>query len=172
MSYTEGAHDSPADTNDRLVRVGSKYQATPAAVADGDNTYLLVDSNGRLIIDSRAADPAASEVKTDRSTNNNSTTVATALTPTSGKKVRIISVLIAFEGSTSNGLEVYFGTGANIGTTGGKEIAEAHQAAIGPVFFAWPDGAGPVGAADDVVSLRGTAAVAEDVDLIVTYREE
>ena len=172
MGYTEGSHDSPADTRDRLERIGSKYQASAPAVADGDNVYLLVDAAGRLIVDSRAADPAASEVKTVRATNNNSTTRATALTPTSGKKVRVISVLIAFEGSTSNGLEVYFATGANIGTTGGKEIGEAHQAAIGPVFYAWPDGAGPVGAADDVVSIRGTAAVLEDVNLILTYREE
>jgi hypothetical protein len=50
MSYPEGAHDSPADTKDRLVRVGSKYRAAPAAVADGDNVYLLVDSLGRLLI--------------------------------------------------------------------------------------------------------------------------
>ncbi len=114
----------------------------------------------------------ASEVKTVRATNTSSTTRATALTPTSGKKVRVISVNIAFNGATSNGLEVYFGTGANIGTTGGKEITEAHQAAIGPVFEAWPDGAGPVGAVDDVVSIRGTASVAEDVELTLVYREE
>ena len=114
----------------------------------------------------------ASEVKTARATNNNSITRATALTPTSGKKVRVLSVNIAFEGATSNGLEVYFDEGANIGTNSGKEIMEAHQAAVGPVFVAWPDGAGPVGAVDDVVSIRGTAAVAEDVDLILVYREE
>ena len=49
MGYADGPHDSPAATKDRLTRVGSKYQATPAAVADGDNVYLLVDSAGRLI---------------------------------------------------------------------------------------------------------------------------
>ncbi len=113
-----------------------------------------------------------SETRTVRATNYNSTTRVTALTPASGKKVRVVSVNIAFEGATSNGLEVYFATGAKIGATGGKEITEAHQAAIGPVFEAWPDGAGPIGAVDDVVSIRGTALVAEDVNLILTYREE
>ena len=34
--YTEGKHDDPADTQDRLVRIGAKYQATAPAVADGD----------------------------------------------------------------------------------------------------------------------------------------
>ena len=59
MSYTEGAHDSPADTRDRLVRVGSKYQASAPTVADGDNAYLLLDSAGRLLIAGGAAHDAA-----------------------------------------------------------------------------------------------------------------
>lgn len=43
MPYTEGAHDSPADTQDRLSRVVTKYQATSDTVSDGDNVYLAVD---------------------------------------------------------------------------------------------------------------------------------
>ena len=54
---TEGKHDDPADTKDRLVKIGTKYQATAPAVADGDNIYLLVDSAGRPII----VGPAASD---------------------------------------------------------------------------------------------------------------
>ncbi len=50
MPYTEGAHDSPADTKDRLLRVGTKYQSSAPSVADGDNVYFLVDSAGRLLI--------------------------------------------------------------------------------------------------------------------------
>lgn len=50
MSYESGAQDSPVDVNDRLVRVGSKYQASAPAVADGDNVYFLVDAAGRLLI--------------------------------------------------------------------------------------------------------------------------
>ena len=59
MSYTEGAHNSPADTRDRLVRIGSKYQATAPTVADGDNAYLLLDAAGRLLIAGGAAHDAA-----------------------------------------------------------------------------------------------------------------
>ena len=59
MSYTEGTHDSPADTRDRLVRIGSKYQATPPAVADGDNAYLLLDAAGRALISGASAHDAA-----------------------------------------------------------------------------------------------------------------
>ena len=59
MGYTEGAHDSPADTRDRLVRIGSKYQATAPAVADGDNAYLLLDAAGRVLISGTVAHDAA-----------------------------------------------------------------------------------------------------------------
>ena len=59
MGYTEGKHDDPADTQDRLQKMGTKYQATPPAVADGDNVYLLVDSAGRPIIGGSAAHDAA-----------------------------------------------------------------------------------------------------------------
>ena len=57
MSYAEEKHDDPADTKDRLVKIGTKYQATAPTVADGDNLYLLVDSAGRPII----VGPAASD---------------------------------------------------------------------------------------------------------------
>jgi hypothetical protein len=59
MGYSEGAHDAPADTKDRLVRVGSKYQATPPSVTDGDNAYLLLDAAGRALISGAAAHDAA-----------------------------------------------------------------------------------------------------------------
>lgn len=49
MGYSEGPHDSPSDTKDRLLRTGSKYQETPPGVADGDNVYFLVDSAGRIV---------------------------------------------------------------------------------------------------------------------------
>lgn len=58
MGYTEGAHDSPADTANRLLRIGSKYQATAPTVADGDNAYLLVDAAGRPLISGAAAHDA------------------------------------------------------------------------------------------------------------------
>ena len=59
MNYAGGTHNAPADTKDRLIRTGSKYQATAPAVADGDNVYFLVDAAGRLLIAAAAAHDAA-----------------------------------------------------------------------------------------------------------------
>ena len=58
MAYIEGAHNSPADTRDRLVRVGSKYQASAPSVSDGDNAYLLLDAAGRPLVAGAAAHDA------------------------------------------------------------------------------------------------------------------
>ncbi len=57
--YVNGKHDEPTDTQDRLVRVGTKYQASAPAVGDGDNVYLLVDAAGRPLIAGPAAHDAA-----------------------------------------------------------------------------------------------------------------
>ena len=58
-AYSEGKHNDPVDGYDRLVRIGSKYQATPPTVADGDNVVLLVDASGRPIVTGPAAHDAA-----------------------------------------------------------------------------------------------------------------
>ena len=50
MSYAVGTHNQPTDSKDRLVRVGTKYNSAAQSLADGDNTYLAVDSAGRLIV--------------------------------------------------------------------------------------------------------------------------
>ncbi len=79
MIYTEGAHDSPADTKDRLIRVGTKYHATAPAVADGDNVYLLVDSAGRIIVGGSAAHDAVdagSPIKTGAVASGNISNVS------------------------------------------------------------------------------------------------
>ena len=276
--YNEGKHDDPADTQDRLVRVGTKYQATAPNVADGDNVYILVDSAGRIIVTGPVASdgvlagnpillggsvddtspaaaaegdvrvlrsspegnllvevmsgnsnaavdtagdamsaqagiatkailmghapdglrdrvrtlgdtagaglgvlaaapwiPGASDVKAARKqTVSDSTTRVTVLSPTSGKKVRIIAVQ-AFTGSaTGTQFEVYFATGTNVGTTAGKEIANFfldvtdHPTQV----ISFPDGGGPVGAADDVVSIRNTADISTDGFFVIIYREE
>ena len=230
MIYAEGKHDDPADTQERLIKVGSKYQATAPAVADGDNVYLLVDAAGRILVtgpvasdavaagnpipiggdvddtspaaaaegDRRvfrstpegnqivelykdnnalsplAAMPGAGEVTAARATINNSTTRTTLVTPTSGKKIRIISVTAVWQNATTQQFECYFGTGTDLTTNAAKAI---HYAALdADVEFntnkVWPDGAGPVGAADDVLSIRASTAIAAALSIIVHYREE
>ena len=118
--------------------------------------------------------PDASEVKVVRHAGLTSTTRATILTPSAGKKVRVLSVRYSTQDATAHGIEIYFGTGANITTNAGSEIDEARAAAddstIVP-FFA-PDGAGTIGAADEVLSGRVGATLSSGTIVIVTYREE
>ena len=87
MGYTEGSHDSPADTRDRLDRIGSKYQATAPSVADGDNVYLLVDAAGRPIVKQQYVPNTFKIVDAVAITAG---TPATIWTPASGKKVRLL----------------------------------------------------------------------------------
>ena len=85
MAYTDGTHDSPADTLNQLKRVGSRYQATAPTVADGDNVYLLVDAAGRL---KTAFSPAT--FKMVDAVAIVAGTPAVVWTPATGKKVRLL----------------------------------------------------------------------------------
>jgi len=118
----------------------------------------------------------ASEVTAQRAvTGSTSTTRTTACTPTSGKKIRAIAVFMFTTSSTAAAFEVYFGTGANIGSDATKIIAEqyldvgANEANTAVVF---PDGAGPVGAVDDVVSIRTSTDIGANGIVNIIYREE
>lgn len=122
----------------------------------------------------RAGKSLGSEVLAIRETISNSTTVATAATPVSGKRIRIISVIINYDSTTATSAEVYFDTGANIGSDETKVIAEGFM--LSPEFrqvaFAWPDGGGPAGAVDDVLSVREGTAVVATLSFVIHYREE
>jgi hypothetical protein len=206
MSYSDGTHNSPADTKDRLVRIGTKYQAALAAVADGDNVYLAVSSLGEVKIDYLTTDvnltldgqtpgrgaavaalvylkapdnskdharslgdtagsglgviaaarwvPGASDVKTITVTiGATSASRNTALTPNSGKKVRIISIDVAGKLTTAPDRGgVYFGAGAAYTTNPASAIAQGYLGTTGDFSRTWPDGGGPVGAVDEVLS--------------------
>ena len=123
----------------------------------------------------RAFRPGASEVKSVlKTTASNSTTRVTVLTPTSGKKVRIISCHARSGSTTGTGIEVYFATGATILTNAGKEIVETvlDITDMPSIFLVWPDGGGPVGAVDEVISLRTGADITNNVVVVIHYREE
>ena len=122
----------------------------------------------------RAFKPGASEVKTARlATVSPANTRVTILTPTSGKKVRIVSCQLSCNNAGLNILEVYFGTGANITTNAGKEVMEVHLGAAVTAFgLTWPDGGGPVGVANEVVSLRVSADITVTGRVVISYREE
>ena len=116
--------------------------------------------------------PRASEIKLLRGTAISTTTVATLLTPTSGKRVRVVGLVIASTGTTAQILEVYFGTGASIGSVPANAIAENATGDVMTTVYPWPDGAGPVGDVDEVVSIRPVASIAETVSIEISYREE
>ena len=277
--YPEGKHDDPADSQDRLVRVGTKYLATAPSLTDGDNAYLLVDSAGRIIAVGPAASdapelgnpiqiggsvdntspasaaegdvrrlrvtpegyllatplgttsmsdadstpkllqtetdadragavgitllapdsgyntlrslgdtapglgvmavgprsPGASEIKTAQSAPSPSNTRATLVTPTSGKKARIVYITLFSASATGDSFQVYFATGAGIGTTAGKEIAWVYLDVtdLPSITIVFPDGGGPVGAVDDVISIRtSNSDLAGNGQFLVGYREE
>ena len=136
-----------------------------------DNVELF---SGTSALKPIAAMPGASEIKSVRQTISNSTTVVTAATPASGKKIRIISAIINYDSTTATAAEVYFDTGANISSDETKAIAEAFM--LSPenriAAFSWPDGAGPVGAADDVLSVREGTGVVATLSFVIHYREE
>jgi len=113
-----------------------------------------------------------SEIITARSSATASGTVATLATPTSGTRARIVYLSAMFDSGTAASFEVYFGTGTNITTNAGKEIANffmdlTDNPSDGIVF---PQDSGPIGAADDVISIRSSGS-AGTFSIIVGYTE-
>ena len=123
------------------------------------------------------AHPTSTEVKTIRgATGATSTTKATLLTPTSGTRVRVIAVICCSQSTTDAYFEVYFHTGANISTTASNAIYQSPytDSTLGNpgCSIVFPDGAGPVGDKDEVVSIRTNADIAANGIVYLVYREE
>lgn len=118
-----------------------------------------------------------SEVKAETAIiTTTQTTRKTLITPTSGKKIRILAVMFGLALASDTTAEVYFGTDAGIDTTPAKAIARGTitrnitddtSTDLNPVF---PDRSGPVGVVDEVVSHRVVNAI--DYHITVVYREE
>jgi len=233
-SLVEGVHDAlvgSTDPDNKLVRVGSKYNATAPAVSDGDNVYILLDAAGRVVVtgpvasdgvalgnplpiggdvddtspaaaaegDRRvfrstpegnqivelykdnnalspiAAMPGASEVKADfDATGATSTTRETLITPTSGKKIRIIAIMATLNSATAAIIGLYFGTGVDYSTNPGSIVAlfllDLTDLPSDKTNF--PDGGGPVGAADEVLSVATNVDIGANAQFAIIYREE
>ena len=168
------------------VDVVSAALATDAATATNQATMITAL---QLIDDLRAALDAvrtdrlnvnvyrdgASEIKSIRLRGVSPTTTrVTVLTPTPGKKIRVISYQMVSADATVIVFELYFGTGAQINTDNTKAVGEAILDVVDfpSASLAWPDGGGPVGAVNEVLSMRSTADIASDMRLVVHYREE
>ena len=179
-----GPAESGSPETSKPVQIGGSVDDTsPVAANEGDVRRIRVTPEGNQIVELYkdnnalspiAAMPGASEVKAVRETISNTTTRATAATPTSGKKIRIISVIISYDSTTATAAEVYFDTGTDIASDETKAIAESFM--VSPeyrvVSFTWPDGGGPVGAANDVLSVREGTGVVATLSFVIHYREE
>ena len=130
---------------------------------------------GRLTV--TTAMPAAGVTTGIIGNTSSSSGRATLVTPTSGKRIRIISWNMAsnIPSIASNTFgELYFGTGTNISTNTAKAIGISWLSAseAGAANQTYPDGSGPVGAADDVLSIRASSSAGFEIYFIVWYREE
>ena len=119
----------------------------------------------------------ASEVKTlSATTGAVSTTRKTMITPTSGKKLRIIKVSVFSNNAASVFFEAYFHTGANLTTTPANAVFHQYLQAAANITRkwseTWPDGGGPIGGVDEVLSIRTTGDIGATGYYLVTYREE
>ena len=123
----------------------------------------------------RAFKPGASEVKSIVFTSaTDSSTRATVLTPTSGKKIRIVSCRQTSASATATGFGVWFGTGAAVTTDTTKVIdyAVLDLTDLPVSTIEWPDGGGPVGAVDEVVSFATNGDITTGARIVIHYREE
>lgn len=116
----------------------------------------------------------ASEVTAAYDDIVSSTARTTLVTPTSGKKIRVISVRITFDGAGGQRAAAWFGTGAYLPTNPEKAVDEVHNGGLAGTRsgMVWPDGGGPVGAVDEVLSIGLGVSLADRVRFLVIYREE
>lgn len=99
---------------------------------------------------------------------------ATALSPTTGKRVRIVSVQVTSHGLTTDpdAVSVYFHTGSDFTSDTSKIIAVFAPGTSGAQDMTWGDGSGPRGDVDEVVSWRTETETETALHLVISYREE
>ena len=103
-----------------------------------------------------------------------SATRQTLITPTTGKKVRVLKSTVVTRGLTTNPdrVGVYFGTGAAYTTTVANAVDEYVPGTTGRQESNWPDGGGPVGAVDAVLSGITETETELLLRYTIQYREE
>jgi len=108
-------------------------------------------------------------------TTGTSTTKATAITPSSVfKRIRIKGIDMGTASNTAANFEVYFAGGTNITSDTTKAIAIANLDADGyrPTEHFYFGDDGPVGAINEVVSIRTSADITTNGFFVFTYKEE
>jgi len=110
------------------------------------------------------------------SSDSDSSTRATVATPNSGKKIRIVQIMAWTLSATVHRVEFYFDTGANNQSDRtkviGSQVLDSDGTGGPNMILTFPDGAGPIGAADDVISVRTSTNIGTSNEFEVHYREE
>ena len=151
------------------------YGRAPDGGSDRLRTLGDVAGAGLGVLAAAPWIPGSSDVKATRKlTAGVSSTRVTLVTPTAGKKVRILHAFLITESGTVTQFELYFGTGANIGTDVTKYILESLLDLIDlpSVQVGSLDGGGKAGAVDEVVSMRTAVDIAASGTFAILYREE
>lgn len=99
---------------------------------------------------------------------------ATLITPASGKKVRMVAVHVSWWGTGTAQYSVWFGTASFAANADKAIFVSLLDSTIGPLAesLVWPDGGGPVGDADEVVSCRSPIEGSSSTVYMVQWREE
>jgi len=170
------AEDAAASGNPLLT--GGRFDSTARTLDDGDVGAIALDDKGRVIT---ATPNGGSEVKSysfSTTVDPISTLRATAITPSEGKKIRIISVSGWTYSNTVHRVEIFFDEGVHFQSDRTKLVGSFHLDAngtgtTGPNFSkVWPDGGGPIGAANDVLSVRTQEIMDTNNEFEFQYREE
>ena len=127
------------------------------------------------VISVSPAVPGASAVQgIAKVTVSDSSSRVTLFTPASGKKVRIVAWTIHSSNTTGADCILYFGTGASLSSDFTKFICSARvEGDVSPFAGGgFPDGGGPVGAVDEVVSMVTGNNISGDALFGIVFREE
>lgn len=119
--------------------------------------------------------PDPSETKTLYFSHAVTTTRETVVTPSQGKRLRLVHVRAIHRPNFSTAIvvELYFGTGSTIGASGSTPVDAFQVSGTTEQTRSWARGQGPRGARNEVLSIRENSTAAGGyVDLLVEYTEE
>jgi len=116
----------------------------------------------------------ATDTKTVQFVFDRSTTRATILTPSAGKKIRLQRVECLGDVSVTGSAmeEMFFGTGANITTAGNTPVAYYAVNANSGFARTFGKADGPVGTKDQVLSIRANVDTPGNTLGVIEYVEE
>jgi len=119
--------------------------------------------------------PDPSETRTLYFSHAVTMTRETVVTPSPGKRLRIVHLRAIHRPTFSTAIvvEVYLSTGPSIGGAGSTPVDAFQVSGTTEQTRSWTRGQGPRGARDDVLSIRESSTAAGGfLDLLVDYTEE